>query len=253
MLSTMNPHPRDVNISFEDIGHVYTILGKKDHTSVTTWIKQFFSKFNPDAVIDRMMKSPKWPESKYYGKTKEDIKEEWNASGNLAAKLGTEMHKLFEDYYNGLPVNTTCLEYSYFEKFIADHTHLKPFRSEWTVYDEDLKISGSIDMTFLNEDGTISIYDWKRCKSIEKTTAYRQYAKAPIHHIPDTNFWHYTLQLNAYKMILERKYGFVVRDMFLICIHPELDETYQKHEVAAMDMAPLIEYHQQRRAGSINV
>ena len=248
MLSTLHPHARDVNISFEDIGHVYTILGKKDHTSVTTWIKQFFSKFNADLIIDRMMKSAKWPESKYFGKTKEAIKEEWNQNGNSAAKLGTEMHKMFEDYYNGLPVNESSLEYGYFQKFITDHQHMVPYRSEWTVYDEDLKISGSIDMTFLNEDGTLSIYDWKRCKSIEKTTAYRQFAKYPIQHIPDTNFWHYTLQLNAYKMILERKYGFVVKDMFLICIHPELDITYQKHEVLPMDMGPLIEYHQQRTA-----
>jgi len=240
MLSSLYPHPRDVNISFEDIGHVYTILGKKDHTSVTTWIKQFFSKFNADLIIGRMMKSQKWPESKYFGKTKEEIKEDWNQNGQSAAKLGTEMHKMFENYYNGLPVEETSVEYSYFQKFIADHSHMKPYRSEWTVYDEDLKLSGSIDMTFINEDGTLSIYDWKRCKSIEKVTLYRQYAKAPIQHIPDTNFWHYTLQLNAYKMILERKYGFVVKDMFLICIHPELDITYQKHEVEAMDMEPLI-------------
>jgi hypothetical protein len=246
MLSTIHPHARDANISFEDIGHVYTILGKKDHTSVTTWIKQFFSKFNADIVIDRMMKSSKWSESKYFGKTKEAIKEEWNQNGNLAAKLGTEMHKMFEDYYNGLQVNESSLEYSYFQKFIADHQHMVPYRSEWTVYDEDLKISGSIDMTFLNEDGTLSIYDWKRCKSIEKTTSFRQFAKYPIQHVPDTNFWHYTLQLNAYKMILERKYGFVVKDMFLICIHPELDITYQKHEVSPLDMAPLIEYHNKR-------
>jgi len=248
----MNVHPRDANISFEEIGHVYTILGKKDHVSVTTWIKQFFGKFNADLIIDRMMKSPKWPDSKYYGKTKNEIKDEWKSNGDSAAKLGTEMHLMFENYYNGLPIaESTNVEYVYFQRFIADHSHLKPFRSEWTVYDEDLKISGSIDMTFLNDDGTLSIYDWKRCKSIEKTTSYRQYAKAPIEHLPDTNFWQYSLQLNAYKMLLERKYGFVVKDMFLICIHPELDTTYQKHEVSPMDMAPLIEYHEKNRARHI--
>ena len=249
MLSTLHPHTRDVNISFEDVGHVYTILGKKDHTSVTTWIKQFFGKFNADLIIDRMMKSAKWTDSKYFGKTKDEIKEEWKQNGDSAAKLGTQMHKMFEDYYNGLPVEAdTSVEYIYFQRFIADHQQMVPYRSEWTVYDEDLKISGSIDMTFLNEDGTLSIYDWKRCKSIEKTTAYRQFAKAPIQHLPDTNFWHYTVQLNAYKMILERKYGFIVKDMFLICIHPELDITYQKHEVESMDMTPLIYHYQNNSA-----
>ena len=50
------------------------------------------------------MKSPKWPESKYYGMTKEEIKKSWNDNGDNAAKLGTDMHKMFEDYYNGLEV-----------------------------------------------------------------------------------------------------------------------------------------------------
>ena len=245
MLSALYPHPRDSNISFEEIGHVYTICGKKDYVSVTTWIKKFFGIFNADSIIHGMMNSPKWINSKYYGKTKEEIKEEWKQNGDIAAKLGTSMHKMFEDHYNGLPVQVqeTSIEYNYFQEFIKDHTHLKPYRTEWTVYDEDIKLCGSIDMIFMNEDGTFSIYDWKRCKSLEKTSNYKKYAKYPIQHIPDTNFWHYTLQLNAYKTILERKYGVVVKDMYLICIHPELDSTYQKHEVESMNMETLIEYY----------
>jgi hypothetical protein len=39
--------------------------------------------------------------------------------------------------------------------------------------------------------------------------------------MPDSNFWHYSLQLNAYKMILETKYGKVVKDMFLVRLHPD--------------------------------
>jgi hypothetical protein len=91
-------------------------------------------------------------------------------------------------------------------------------------------------MTFINQDGTISIYDWKRCKSIDIISDYNKYALPPIQTVPDTNYWHYTIQLNAYKYILEKNYGLKVKELVLICIHPELDKTYQKHIVPFMDM-----------------
>ena len=191
-----------------------------------------------------MMKSANWNTSKYYGMTKEEIKNLWNNNGDNAAKLGTDMHKMFEDYYNGINVNGSGIEFEYFQNFIKDNAELVPFRSEWLVYDEDLKLSGSVDMLFMNEDGTLSIYDWKRCKSLEKFVSYNQFALEPISHIPDTNFWHYSIQLNTYKLIIERKYGYKVKDMYLICIHPELDTNYQKHEVLPMDMSLLIKHNQ---------
>jgi hypothetical protein len=240
MLQTKFPHERDNNIKFEEKGHIYTINGKRGYTSVTTWIKQFFKKFDADKIINNMMKSANWNTSKYYGMSPEEIKSLWNNNGDNAAKLGTDMHKMFEDYYNGINVNGSGIEFEYFQNFIKDNADLVPFRSEWLVYDEDLKLSGSVDMLFINEDGTLSIYDWKRCKSLEKFVSYNQFALDPISHIPDTNFWHYSIQLNTYKLIIERKYGYKVKDMYLICIHPELDTNYQKHEVLPMDMSVLI-------------
>ena len=40
-------------------------------------------------------------------------------------------------------------------------------------------------------------------------------------HIEDTNFNHYSLQLNLYKYILEKKYKKKVKKMYLVCLHPE--------------------------------
>jgi hypothetical protein len=42
-----------------------------------------------------------------------------------------------------------------------------------------------------------------------------------VSHIPDTNFWHYALQLNTYKYILEDKYGKRIRELNLVRIHPD--------------------------------
>ena len=89
------------------------------------------------------------------------------------------------------------------------------------VYDEELKFAGAIDMLFENEDGSLMIYDWKRCKNIEKKPRFGKFSKTEaINHVPDTNYWHYCLQLNTYKKILEKNYNKKVSDMYLVCLHP---------------------------------
>ena len=141
------------------------------------------------------------------------------------------MHKNIEDYYNKIPLNdtvTTSLEFKNFLQFANAHSHLKPYRTEWLIYHEDLKISGSIDMIYENEDGTLSIYDWKRSKNITRVNLYNKYAITEcISHLPDANFWHYALQLNMYKMILEEKYDKKVKDLYLVRLYPDPEKVEQ--------------------------
>jgi hypothetical protein len=42
-----------------------------------------------------------------------------------------------------------------------------------------------------------------------------------VKHLPDSNYWHYTLQLNIYKYFLEKYYGLNVVDLCLVIIHPD--------------------------------
>ena len=102
--------------------------------------------------------------------------------------------------------------------------HLVPYRTEWMIYHEELRFAGSIDMVFESSfgDGSLVIYDWKRCKSIDKTSSWNKFAtREEISHFPDTNYWHYCLQLNTYAMILEEKYDKIVSEMYLVCLHPD--------------------------------
>ena len=70
-------------------------------------------------------------------------------------------------------------------------------------------------------DGTLSIYDWKRCKNIEKFNNFgKKFCKRNATY-SCTNYWHYTMQLNIYKYILETKYDLKVKDLHLVVIHPE--------------------------------
>ena len=57
-----------------------------------------------------------------------------------------------------------------------------------------------------------------------------------VSHIPDTNFWHYALQLNIYRAILEKNYGKKVSELYLVRLHPDdVYKNYEKIEIPMMD------------------
>jgi hypothetical protein len=258
-LAKKNAHPRDEFIEFDEGPHIYTVHGQQGYTSVTTWNHHHFSLFDADAVIQGILQNRRYktdPEYKYYGKTSEMIKAEWDKNRDSASGAGTNMHYDIECYYNELEVSNDSIEFQYFKEFLRDfpnlehipktnryykegeHISLVPYRTEWMIYYEELKLSGSVDMVFENpKDGTIQIYDWKRCKEIAYENMYGKMALTEsISHLPDTNFWHYSLQLNTYKKILEEKYGKRVTGLYLVCLHPDNPyKTYDRIEVPFLE------------------
>lgn len=249
ILSKQNQHTRDAYIQFFEKGHKYTISTDPNskYTSVTTWNHKHFPQFNADEVIQNMMKSKGWKEGhKYWGLTPEQIKAQWNSNKTFVADSGTDLHFEVECFMNNndLPLGYTNkdlydkyieehglthaskpLEWQYFINFIQENPQLKPYRTEWLIYDENIKIAGSIDMVYENPDGTLSIYDWKRAKNITRINNFNKFAINPlICHLPDSNFWHYAMQLNTYKAILEKCYNKKIKDLFLVRLHPEAEE-----------------------------
>jgi hypothetical protein len=271
-LSRRNAHDRDCIVTFHDESHTYQVIGDDSkYTSTTTLVHSCFQPFNSDEIIYKMMKGRNWNSSnKYWGKTPNEIKELWSTNGKQASMAGTLLHKRIEDF-----LNVSCLlgdyshqdilnlqekeqekeqeekqeeevkEWNYFIQFVTQFPDLKPYRTEWVVYHENYKISGCIDMVYQNEDGTVSIYDWKRVREISIHNSFHKTSIIPIfQHIPDTNFWHYSLQLNIYKRILEDKYDKVVKEMFLVQLHPDL-KTYEVIPVPVLknDICKLFNYH----------
>ena len=239
-LANKNPHPRDKCITFDEGPHIYTINGDSDFMSVTTWNHSHFEHFDADKIIDKMMMSRNWgPASKYWGMSKDEIKKLWEDNGKKASEAGTKMHYDIECYYNDMDIEVEedCIEWNYFEKFEEEIGGKKePYRTEWMVWDDELKFAGSIDMTYINPDGTIDIYDWKRSVGIKKENKWRSSTTKCIKHLPDSNFWHYSLQLNTYKALLEKNYGVKVKDMYLVCLHPNNEnKSYQRIQVADLE------------------
>jgi hypothetical protein len=236
-LGRKNRHERDNLIHFDEPTHVYTVKGEsKGWISCTGFLHSFFPHFDADEVITKMMKSPKWPQSKWFGMTKQAIKEAWNANGREASEAGTAMHLGIEMVMNGAesevaPEVKPTKEWEYFWNYWREDSKIwEPWRTEWEVWDEELKLAGSIDMIYRNKkDGTFAVYDWKRAKDMKMENNFGK-GFGPVAHLPDCNYWHYTLQLNVYRWLLEKHYGLVISEMALIVLHPN-NKNYKRYKL----------------------
>jgi hypothetical protein len=219
-LYNLNKHIRDNNIKFYKIPHEYQVNGKKMKKSVTKLVHDCFPEFDQNKVskicVDKYFNNEN---SEYYQMSQDAILNKWEDNKNTACDAGTFLHECIELYYNDCDFVNNTQEYKYFKNFYNDHKHLEAYRTEWEIYYEEKSIAGSVDMVFKNQDGTFSIYDWKRSKKIEKYNNFES-GLGDFDHLPNCNFWHYSLQLNIYKYILELKYNIIIHDLYLVIMHP---------------------------------
>ena len=273
VLSQLNSHPRDKDLQFEEKTHKYTVLPFPDikFLSVTTWNHSHFPCFDADDVIDKMMHGKGWKEGhKYWGLTTDEIKTKWSDDGKVASGQGTDLHYEIECFMNNPDLSSNYThqdlltnflekekkendknpskEWQYFLEYLKYLPHLKPYRTEWMIYHETYRLAGCVDMVYENIDGTLSIYDWKRCKEISKFNSYNVFALPKcINYMADSKFWHYSLQLNTYKFILEDKYGVKIKELILVQLHPDL-ETFELHIVPNLqeEIKCLMEEHKEK-------
>jgi hypothetical protein len=262
MLQKNNFHIRDKNIKYiKDSSTRYIISTDVDskYVSVTNWVHSNFCTFNSNDVIDNMMKSNSWSTSKYNNKTKEEIKKEWETNSKKSSNYGTHLHKYIElfmnletekekpdhsDLFEAYIMNDHLFEniaktkeWDYFLNFVDTYPKLVPYRSEWIVYNEDIKICGTIDMVYENPDGSLSLYDWKRCKSLSKYSYGKFSTNKLLSNIPDANYYRYHLQLSMYRYILETKYDKKVTSIHLVKFHPNnSDRNYEIYTLPRFDV-----------------
>jgi len=239
-LGFLNAHPRDKEVRFVEKTHTYYVKGSsKGIVSTTGFVHSFFPHFDPDAALKAMRKSPKWATNPLNGKTNEEIKEIWSNSGKEASGKGTAMHLAIEQHLNGalnhIPEDVKATpEWAYYMNFYNDiKDSLEPYRTEWEVWDEEHKLTGSIDMIFKRKDGNFAVYDWKRSKEIKQDNSFEK-GLGPMSHLPNSNYWHYTLQLNVYRWFLQKHYGLKVVELAIVIFHPN-NTNYQIFKLNILD------------------
>jgi hypothetical protein len=232
-----NAHERDKRISFDSATHIYHVDGVECYTSATGLVGKFFSKFDADKTIAQYYDN--WQRKshpEYGGKTKKEIKIAWEQKSRNSAELGARLHEAIEMHYRGGSPDIEGIEedYARFLSFREEHPHLNPYRIEWRIgTDPDVGIAGTIDMCFTAEgdpEGSVHLYDWKRTEKDIVATGFRgQTGLGPLAHLPDANYFHYSMQLNTYKYILQTYYSLEVASMHFVTLHSS-KLTYNKHE-----------------------
>lgn len=216
-----NKHGNDSKITFRESDHIYMVDGVP-LDSVTSFVTNCFPKFNANLYAKR--------KAEELGKRPEEVLAEWEKKGQESRELGTAMHRKIEDYYLGK--NPTSDETFDLFKIFANKITLKPYRTEWAVYDWEHKIAGTIDFVDY-QNGEYNIYDWKRSSKLIagnglpiKKSIYGEKALPPIDHLDDTPYYHYALQLGLYKYILEKEYNIKVNKLRLGIFHPSYNKPY---------------------------
>lgn len=260
-LADKNRHPKDRDIVFDEEPHLYYIKGKSGYVSATTFIHHYFHEFDSEYMAKRMVSRDDFTTNKRYVKyqqyninedsTKpsqkvlvERIIQSWTDNANTQSALGTDMHRNIELYYNNMDYIGGTVEFRYFEEFdkeIREERKWHPFRTEMIVWDEEVKLCGSIDMLYVEDQYLedieewkrgekklhVRIIDWKRSKQITMN-GFGKYGKGLCSDMVDCNYFHYKLQLNLYKRILEKNYDVIIDSIAILVCHPNSD-TFQEY------------------------
>ena len=230
MLNLTNTHVNDTRVFFDSKNHEYFVDGKKINYSVTGLIESFFPEFDSDywsdkKAIERIkIEGGKLTDENIY-KVKKDILMEWEENRKDAADKGTILHEKIENFYNNIEDNLDAPEFTYFKKFIQKYPKLKPYKTEWRIFDSNLSLAGSIDMVYEKDNGDLFLFDWKRSTKIINGAGHLiesdyDYGFDELSHIADNSYNRYSLQLNLYKYIIESNYGKKISSMNLLILHP---------------------------------
>ena len=140
-------------------------------------------------------------------------------------RQGTILHEKIENFYNDIEDTIDAPEFTYFKQFISKYPNLKPYKSEWRIFDQSLSLAGSIDMVYEKDNGELFLFDWKRSTKIVNGAGHLiesdfDYGFDELSHIADNSYNRYSLQLNLYKYIIETNYGKKISSMNLLILHP---------------------------------
>ena len=222
-------YDQDQFIDFEPEQHVYTYKGQTRLLPVSSLIAYFFEKFDAQAAAQRQYER--------YGIPVDETLKKWERNGQMAREVGTFVHEQTESYFRDGTFAKVCpftfedqtemisveKERQHFLRFVMDYD-IHPYRQEWPVYDTDLNIAGTIDMVCKEMDGEFTIYDWKRSSKvvnvlgepfIEGFNGKRGFNGISL---PDTSYYHYCIQQNLYRYMLEAHYGVKVKAMNLVVL-----------------------------------
>lgn len=258
-----NRHPLDDDIVAFENPHYYFVRDGTQMTcanvaSGTGIIKAFFPGFDDvkqaaqTCSTKSHLAAKHRPSYKYFRcETPEHILSVWEENRNA----GTRLHLCIEQFLNQEPYEVDECNQKPWKQFWTlhqKHFHkYTPFRTEWAIFDPETRVAGKIDyLAYDPATGTYVIIDWKRSERISDRSfaAFAkkepEYGFGPCSDLENCNYITYSLQQNLYKYILERNYGIRVSQMFLVQMHPTINDTDKDGDpVPVLYMVPNFQHY----------
>lgn len=195
-----------------------------------------------------------WHFTPLFQRLQEVVLKNWEDNRNDAATRGTAMHLNIENFYNHLPYESESPEWKLFEAFMKARPWFIVWRTEMRVWSKEHLLAGSIDMIYVDiRTGKYYVYDWKRSKEI-KLFGYCYCAEGKhdgkicdgfgnqeaTRHLPNCNYYQYSLQLWTYAAILELHYGIKIEGCFLVILHPKQTNFIELPAFALRDVVEVL-------------
>ena len=226
------------NIEFNATWHRYFYAGR-ELTSVTAKIKDLQKPFDQQAVAARVAGRE--------GKTVEQVLAEWNAKGEASRTNGTAVHAHIEKVLTGkldprqqsfdgiLDLNPKLPEVAAFDDLwgkLAPTVDIYTGCIEWVIGDAELGLAGTVDCMLLNQQTKqYNIFDWKTGKFDTANTF--ENLLPPFAHLDASKLNIYSLQVNLYRLMIERNTDLKLGDCYIVHLAPT---GYQIHKAA--DLRP---------------
>lgn len=224
---------------------------------VTSVVEIFFGGKTEPADMLKTMR-PENRKRKHGEKDDKTILSEWELLSKTARDLGTEMHnqieKFLKDEEKKKPEVVTPEFQKFLDYFWIPLTEEKGYKfvsaEEKVCYKysdgkNEMRVAGTFDALFTDEEGNLALCDWKRSKNVDSTSTYPPLSSKPnapsnVYGWHDNNWFHYSLQLNIYKRMYELKYpGKSIKKLLLVCMHLDHPDDNRVMEVKILNRVTL--------------
>jgi len=132
----------------------------------------------------------------------EEVTGEWDLNSSISANYGTSIHQGIEMWIKYGKISKLPHVKLAVEKF-AEHNDREKLKTEVIVFNDDLKLAGTIDLIEVIEKGRANLKDIKTNYELDKKGNGN--FLEPIEDIPCTKINNYRIQLSIYKRLLELK------------------------------------------------
>ena len=198
-------------ISLNEKTHIYSLQDSNiDFTSVTTYIGEFFEKFDQQKIAAKLIQT----NIKYAHLTVEELISEWDKSRDY----GTLVHKQIEEHVNGLS-QASDMKAKNAVLWLNDFVKNKncDLLVEKIIFAKELCLAGTMDVLIrLKDSNEYIIIDWKTNKKIDTKSYRNKKGTHPItSNIDDCKYNIYAFQLSLYRYILEEYYGLTINQQII--------------------------------------